>query len=103
MMTSAIRAPFRLDELLKKAESQLGGVVRTFFNSQSTDDLAAHLDEISNLKDKDSFYDDIWATIISRVESAPNRNGVRRPPIDDTRWVASMVGCRCVLLVFKGP
>ncbi|KAF8495845.1 hypothetical protein JB92DRAFT_2992064 [Gautieria morchelliformis] len=78
MMTGAIRAPFRIDKLLKMAESQLG----------------VHLDEISNLKDKDFFCNDILATINSRVESAPDKNGVRRPPIDDTRWVAFVVGCR---------
>jgi hypothetical protein len=58
-----------------------------------------HLDEISNLKDKDFFCNDILATINSRVEAAPNKNGVRRPPIDDARWVASVVGCRYVFVV----
>lgn len=61
--------------------------------------LIVHLDEISNLKDKDFFCDDILITINSRIESAPDRNGVRRPPINDTRWVASVVGCRYVLLL----
>ena len=100
MTTNTIRAPFRLDELLKKAESQLGGKSCTVFNSSLTYfPFAAHLDEISNLKDKDFFCDDILATISSRIEATPDRNGIRRPPIDDTHWVASVVGCRYVLLI----
>ena len=30
MMTSAIRAPFRMDKLLKMADSQLGGITSIF-------------------------------------------------------------------------
>ena len=61
--------------------------------------FVVHLDEISNLKDKNFFCDDILITINSRIESAPDKNGVRRPPINDSRWVASVVGCRYALLM----
>ncbi|KAF8578003.1 hypothetical protein K439DRAFT_1621649 [Ramaria rubella] len=78
MMTSAVRSLFNMDQLLKMAESQLG----------------MYLDDISGLKDPESFYDDILATIDSRPESRPDRNGTRKPPIHDPKWVALAVGCR---------
>ena len=96
-MTSAIRAPFQIDGIFRMAESQLAC---TFFLSPSECRLKTccivHLDEISNLKDPVFFYDDVMATIDSRMESTPDDKGRRRPPIDDLHWVALAVGCRFV-------
>ncbi|KAF8520493.1 hypothetical protein BU17DRAFT_89092 [Hysterangium stoloniferum] len=78
MMSTAVRSPFRMDELIRMADSQLG----------------VHLGEISNLKDPMFFCDDILATIDSRMESAPGKNNDQRPHLSDARWIAQVIGSR---------
>ncbi|GJJ06380.1 hypothetical protein Clacol_000571 [Clathrus columnatus] len=81
LMTTAIRPRMDMEELLRIADSQLW----------------LHLSEVSNLKDPLFFYDDIMATIESRLESVPDKDGRKSNFVINPQWIASVIGSRLYL------
>lgn len=68
--------------------------VSHFYIGLDLDAKPVHLSEISNLKDPLFFYDDIMATIESRFESLPNKDGRKPDFVYSSRWIASVIGSR---------